>query len=463
MRLTDTSAWIAAGISIGLFAGCGAGWQRTGVADPSVPDAFAAEQSAGTALDTNWYQSFGSSTLNTAIENVRAENLGLAQARNRAEQAQAASRVARAGRLPTLEASLSAGRSRQRTPFGAEQANSFGASVSAAYEADIWGRVAANNDASQLDSAALLLDAAAIEVTLTATATEAWLDGVYARARRALLIEQLAVQEEFLDLLIHRLSAATATALDVEQQRQQLASLEAQLALVSASEARAGHSFSFLQGRFPDPASTGDESTLPELPALPDLGVPADLLQRRPDVVAARLRAEAADARLAAAIADRLPSLRLSGSTFIQSSSLSELFEEILWSVTAGLTASLFDGDRRAAEVDRNEAVLDERVHAYVEALLEAALEVENAVALERGQAEYRDELDGQLEIAEETLALAQAQYREGVTDYVRVLNAIATLQRLEQTRLDAIRQLLGYRIQLYRALGGGWSRPEST
>lgn len=458
------SAWIVTPICTALLGACGTGWQRQGIPDPAVPGAYAtAEDRPVSALDSDWYRLFGSSELDSAIDNVRESNLGLAQARDRVRQAQAAMAAARAGRLPVLDASVSAGRARQQTPFGAEQSNAFGASLSAGYEVDLWGRVAATNDASELEAAALVVDVSAIEVTLTATATEAWLDAVHARAKRVLLREQIEVQDEFLELLLHRLSAATATALDVEQQRQQLASLEGQLALLDASEARAGHTFSFLQGQFPDPSSTGEESELPELPSLPEAGVPADLLQRRPDVVAARIRAEAADARLAAAVAARLPSLRLNGSTFVQSSSLSALFDEILWSVTAGLTAPLFDGGRRAAEVERNDAVLDERIHAYLETLLEAAVEVENAVALERAQSAYREELDDQLRIAEATLALARAQYREGVTDYVRVLTAISTLQRLQQMRLDATRQQLGYRIQLYRALGGGWSRPEST
>ncbi len=443
---------------------CTTGWQRRPLEEPVAPSQFATRLATeGSSVETSWFQAFGSATLNEAVTAARAGNLSIAQAGDRLIQAGALVRQARSGRLPSISSGASAGRARQMSPLGPDQANAFQLSLSAAYEVDLWGRVAAGRDAAVLDAAALATDVATIEVSVTASVVEAWLDGVYSRARRELLLEQIDVQEGYVDLLIHRMSIASATALDVEQQRQQVAALEGQLALLDASEDTAGHRISVLQGLFPNPDATGAESALPSLPLLPDVGVPADLLQRRPDIEAARLRAESADARLAGAIADRLPALRLSGTAFFQATSLSNLFDQLLWSVTAGLTAPLFDGGRRGAEVERNRAVVDERIHAYLAALLTAALEVENALALERAQSAFVLEVDRQLEIATDTLLLARDQYREGVSDYLRVLNAIATLQRLEQSRLDAVRQQLAYRIQLYRALGGGWTRPEST
>ena len=460
--------YLKAGLAVTLVAGlasCTTGWQRRDIAVPETPTTFAhSEEGEPIALDADWYRVFQSPTLDTAIDTLRANNLDLLQARDRIRQAAAGADAARAGQLPRIDAAASAGRSRQPTPpAGAGQSNAFSVSLSAAYEVDLWGRVASARDAAVLDQAALTIDLATIEVTFTASATEAWIDGVYARARRALLLEQIEVQEGYVELLVHRMSIASATALDVEQQRQQVAALQAQLALLDATEARAGHVFSTLQGEFPNPDATGDESTLPALPPLPQVGVPADLLERRPDVVAARVRAEAADARLASAIASRLPSLRLNGSTFVQSTSLTSLFDQILWSVTAGLAAPLFDGGRRQAEVERNRATVDERVHAYLDALITAAFEVENALALEQAQSAFIVQLDAQLEIAADALELSRNQYREGVSDYLRVLGAISTLQQLQQSRLDALRQELAYRVQLYRALGGGWDRPESS
>lgn len=443
---------------------CTTGWQRRPLEEPAAPDAFAGETVAGqSTVDSGWFEAFGSATLDQAVTTARASNLSLAQAGDRVRQAAAMTRLARSGQLPSIDAGASAGRSRQMGPTGPAQANAFQLSLSAAYEVDLWGRISAGRGAAVLDAAALATDVATIEITVTANVVEAWLDGVHARARRELLLQQIEVQEGYVDLLIHRMSIAAATALDVEQQRQQVAALRAQFALLEAAEDTAGHRISVLQGLFPDPAATGDESELPALPPLPDVGVPADLLERRPDVEAARLRAESADARLAVAIADRLPSLRLSGSAFFQATSLSNLFDQLLWSVTAGLVAPLFDGGRRGAEVERNRAVVDERIHAYLGTLLTAAIEVENALTLEQAQTAFLTEIDAQLEIATDTLLLARDQYREGVSDYLRVLTAISTLQQLEQSRLDAVRQQLAYRIQLYRALGGGWSRPEST
>ncbi|MFT6398256.1 MAG: outer membrane protein TolC, partial [Bradymonadia bacterium] len=173
---------------------CTTGWQRRPLDEPVVPDTFSTEVSAAdTTVDASWFELFGSDTLNEAVTNARASNLSLAQAGDRLRQAGAVARQARSGQLPSIEAGASAGRARQMSPVGPEQANTLRLSVSAAYEIDLWGRAAAGRDAALLDAAALATDVATIEVTVTASVVEAWLDGVHSRARRELLEEQIVV------------------------------------------------------------------------------------------------------------------------------------------------------------------------------------------------------------------------------------------------------------------------------
>ena len=198
-------------------------------------------------------------------------------------------------------------------------------------------------------------------------------------------------------------------------------------------------------------------SALPDLPALPALGVPADLLSRRPDVRAAYRRARAADERVTAALAARLPTLRLSASAFLQSGGVAGLFDTLFWNIGAGLAAPLYQGGRLRAEADRAALARDERLALWADTLLVALSEVEEALILEQEQTRYLAELATQLETAERSLALAAQQYQRGVTDYVRVLSAVSALHQLEQTRLAAERQRLSHRVQLYRALGGSW------
>jgi outer membrane protein TolC len=190
------------------------------------------------------------------------------------------------------------------------------------------------------------------------------------------------------------------------------------------------------------------------------LRLPADLLKRRPDVRRAQLSLAAADYRVAAAVADRFPAVRIGGETGFQSSSFGDvgnIFNNWIWSVMANLTWPVFDGGRRKAEVDRTKAVVRERIDAYGQVVLLAIQEVEDALVLERKQAEYLRELEGQVTLARATLREARMRYVNGLNDYLPVLAALQSLQELERSRLTARRNLLTFRVQLYRAMGGAW------
>lgn len=445
------------------LAACTTGWDRQGVPTPdTLPEAFVGEPGPSlSAVADRWWESFESAELNGAVESALDDNLTIQAALARVRQADALAAQTRSGLFPSVDASAAAGRSRQRVPpSGAAQSNQFSVSLDAAYEADVWGRVSAGRAASLLDAEAARLDADAARVSVAAQVVEAWLDGAYARARRVLLEGQRATQQQLLEVVTLRLTAARSTALDIEQQRQQVQALDGQLALVDASEATAALRLGALQGRA---TAESGVALLPTLPPAPTVGVPADLLERRPDVAAARVRADAADARAAQAIADRLPALRLSGSVFLQSTSLSELVDQVLWSLVGSITAPIFDGGRRRAEVERTLAAFDTAVLTYAQTLVDAVVEVETALALEQGQRAFVAELEAQVATSGRALDLARDQYREGVIDYLRVVTAVTAQQRAEQSLLDAQRQLLSYRVQLHRALGGGWFSPSET
>ena len=183
---------------------------------------------------------------------------------------------------------------------------------------------------------------------------------------------------------------------------------------------------------------------------LPETGVPADLLKRRPDIRAAELRVIAADYRVAAAVADRLPAIRLTGNVGYQAHRSSDLFDGVHW---------YFGDEGSPAEVDRTKAVVDELLKAYGQALLVAFQEVEDALAQERNQHDYLGLLQKQVELARQTLDAAQARYVNGQGDYLPVLTALQSRQRLERAYLTAQRDLIISRIQLCRALGGAWAQ----
>jgi NodT family efflux transporter outer membrane factor (OMF) lipoprotein len=426
-----------------------------------VPESFTElDVSAGAAEVERWWEAFGDPQLDELVETALQQNLSLHAALLRVEQAGALIRTNRAGQLPTLDGEVGVNRARQFVPgpVGSFEQTFFTGSLTAAYEIDVWSRVRSGVRAAAQDAIALRSDAEAVAVTLAANVTEAWLDLRYQSSRRSLLERQIETIELYQELVTLRLANGLSTALEVYQQRQQLRALQSQLAPVVSAEGVARNRLAILLGTPPSAFEiTVDQSTLPGPLLFPDTGVPADLLSRRPDVRAAEARAAAADWRVVTAVAERLPSLRLSGSISTQAPNIVDFFDGFFWRIAASAAAPLFDGGRRRAAVDRARLVREEALVNYGQALLTAMGEVEDALVQLLAQRTYMESLEIESENARLTLVSASEQYQQGVADYLRVLTAINTLLSVESTQLQAKRTYLSQQVALYRALGGDW------
>jgi len=416
------------------------------------------------ATPEEWWRDFHDEDLNRLVARGLRDSLQIRAAWARLRQANAVARQAASGKWPQLSFSASAARQKNRfqlsEPIGeiTTRTNQFSASVSAAYEVDLWKRIGSQASGAVLDAQAFRDDVEAMAISMAAEISEAWFDLVLQRAQRKLLTAQLETNTTYLELVQLRFEQGFASALDVYQQQQQVVATRAQLSLVESAIAALGFRLAALLGQPPRTVVAGERDVLPDLPPLPGTGIPADLLERRPDVRAARRRVEAADHRVAAAIAERLPGLRLSGSTSLQDSNIAEIIATPLWSIIASVTQPLFAGGRLEAEVERNRAVVEERLMQYGQVLLVAMTEVESALVQERQQIDNIAALEEQVEIAEKALREARARYREGLIDYLPVLTALQAQQGVELRLLQTRRQLLSYRIQLCRALGGTWT-----
>nr|MBA2663303.1 TolC family protein [Lujinxingiaceae bacterium] len=356
-------------------------------------------------------------------------------------------------------AQASASRARSAVPMiGASTDNRFSLGVAANYELDLWGRLGAGRRAVVYDAEAMRADAQAMAISLTAELTEAYFDVVHNREKALLIETQIATTAQFLELLMVRLASGMASALDVNQQEQQLESLRGQRVLVQGAEDIAIQRLAILVGRSPQTDLSGEATSLVDLPPVPAVGLAASLLANRPDLRAALLRLEAADERSAVAAADRLPSVRLSASIFLQAASLVDLIDEIFWTLTGSIAQPLIDGGRREAELDRAQAVAEERLYVYGQTLLQALFEVQSALVLEARQAEFVGLLAIQQDKAALALDLARERYRQGTIDYLRVLTTLQSFQQVQHLLLDARRRQLGHRVQLCRSLGGSWT-----
>ena len=409
-----------------------------------------------------WWDAMGSSELNRLIDSAMADNFSLSEAWYRLQQARAAAVQAGASLYPELDAFGSAETARRDSAGGSSGSagsQNYELGLTASYEVDLWGRVRSQREAALLDVNATEADLHAAAVSLAAEVALRWVQILSQRLQKQLLEEQLASNSTFLELIELRFRKAMVSALDVYQQKQVVENVRAKIPLVEAQIQLLMHELAVLLGRPPRSGLELNQNQMPSIGQLPPLGLPADLLAARPDVQAAGMRLRAADWQLAEARANRLPALRLGAGARYGPEKLDLLFDTWLLSLAANLTAPIFDGGRRAAEVDRLRATVGENLWTYRRVVLTAVKEVEDALARETRQREHIEALKAVMTAARNGLREAIDRYRNGLSDYLPVLTQLLTVQDLEQNMIAQQEQLILYRIGLYRALGGQWPK----
>lgn len=408
-------------------------------------------------LPDRWWLTFADPTLDRLIDSALSDNLSLQTAWDRLDQARAVARRAGAGLWPEINGEASGSTTRFQTNSQTESRNDFSLGLSASYEVDLWGRINSTQQAAELDAmaSAELLQTAAL--TLTAGVASTWFRLIEQREQIQLLQQQLATNQQTLELVALQFRTGQVSIADLLQQRLVVENRRGELALAKAQEQVLLNQLAVLLGLPPDQAPQLAPASLGSLPPLPATGVYSNLVERRPDVRAAWLQVRAADQRVAAAVADRFPRLSLSGRATTSSEEIEDLFDDWLSSIAANLLAPLVDGGRRRAEVDRTRAAASAALHSYGQTILEALAEVEDALVREQQQLKYLSSLDRQLELAAQATERIRDRYLNGAVDYQRVLASILSEQQLQRTWLTASGELYENRINLCRALAGGW------
>lgn len=408
------------------------------------------------------YESFGDPVLTALIQRALEASPNVAATVSRIRMARAVADQARAARFPVVMATAAATRSSAIQVFGRVDVRAINLSLPIRWELDLYGRYASEHRAAKDLAEASELDYEAMQISLMASVAEAYMDLVGVRAERALVEEQLATNTQYLDLVTLRYETGLASIVDVHQQRQQVATLEAQRDLLEGEEAVTANALMIIVGDTSGNLDTGNRDTLPEVGEPPPQGVPAALFERRPDVRAAALRIEAADKRVRAAIVAQLPAVRLEftpGYVTQRVESSSGLFGGTVsgfqWTASAAADVAVFNGLLGPATAELRRAEVDQAVANYRQAFQNALIEVENAVVLDHQQRQAIENLERQVQFAEETLNSARERYQAGLSDFLPVLTALRTKQAAEQGLLAAKRNLVQLRIQLFRALGG--------
>lgn len=422
-----------------------------------VPERFG---SAGgdARLQNQWWREFDDPALNALVEEALADNPGLDAVRARLRQARAVWRQTDAEAFPSLDLSVGATEGTNVTTNGVEtDARTRSIGLTAGYEVDLWGRIGAQTRGSALTAAASAEAVQTSALTLTAELSRQWYAIAERRQTLALLGAQESTAAKYLEVLRLRFVAGQTRTANLLQQRDLIVSLQAEQAQTRADLATARHALAALLGRSPAQAPEGETVTLPSLPPLPSAGLPAELVQHRPDLRRALFDLRAAEQGVAVAVAQRFPRLNLTGSVNSGSAGWDGLLDNFSRTLVADLLAPLVDGGRRRAEVERSRAVVEEAVANYREAILDAFVEVEDALVREREQRLFLAHVDQRLRLSRQVLERQLDYYRSGEGDFLNVLDAQRSLQTREREFLSARRQLIELRIALYRSLAGGF------
>lgn len=439
----------------------------------NVPTNWTSTAEPGAVVD-QWWLSFGSSNLTAVVKEALRNNFDIKVAVGRMDAAIARARVEGAEQYPWVGADFDARRAKQNfigLPIpgsGGEvlstRSTTYGASLTATWEVDVWGRIRSGVRAALAEVQASEADLAGARQSIAAQSAKAWLAVIEAQRQvriaeaRATSFESTARQllrryerglSEPLDVRLAMASAA-ATRSGLEARRDQLQRVKRQLQI--------------LLGQYPD-AQTGTTNALPDLPSEIPAGLPSGLLERRPDLVAAERRLASADQRLVQAKRAMLPRISLSASGGTSSAELADLVDTdfTVWSLAANAAQPLFQGGRLRAQVAEARANAERLLAEYAKVALTAFGEVEERLEAGAYLAEQEVQLAEELKQSRASLRLAEERYAAGLEIILTVLVSQRAVFDAESSLATVQRQILDNRIDLHLALGGGFTMGEEA
>jgi NodT family efflux transporter outer membrane factor (OMF) lipoprotein len=426
-------------------------------AGPTLPTAFRFE-TGGLATSDQWWRDLQSPVLDSLMDEALRSAPDIRTARARLDQAQAAAAKTGAALWPQLDAGADAARSWTKTKArNVVEADAYGLGLAASYELDLWGRVRSLRQADLLAARASAEDLRTAVLSLSGEIAQAWISLCSARQQLTILRQQQRTNADILSTLERRFSNSLASALDVLQQREAMAENEARIVPLEAETVRLENRLHLLLGKAPGSVDLSSAAALPDAMPLPAAGIPADLLRERPDIRAGWHRLLESGWNVAAAEADRLPALRLTGRFEQDGPDIERIFDNWLANLAASLTAPILDGGARKAEVQRQTAVREERLAAYEKTVFTALSEVDTAVSDVARQFELLRALAAQRELSRAALASARIRYQNGVIAYDTVLSLLLKLQQLDRSLTQEQASLLILQTGLCRSLGKGW------
>jgi NodT family efflux transporter outer membrane factor (OMF) lipoprotein len=413
----------------------------------------------------NWWEVFGDPPLNDLEVQVALSNQDLKIADARLRQARAAIRFNRAAQFPTISTAPSASSAKAADyspnfPSKIQEVNQgdFVLPFDLSYELDFWGRVRRSVAAAREEAQATAGDYETAKLSLQAELAMDYFELRSADAQKQLLDDTVKAYTDNLDLTLRRFKGGVAPKSDVAQAQTQLDTTRVQDTDVTVQRAQFEHAIAILIGKPPAEFSLAAVPLNLQPPAIP-IGLPSELLQRRPDVAAAERRVAEANQQIGIARAAYFPTVTLNGSAGFAGTQASNWFgwPSAFWAVGPTLAQTLFDGGRRRATSESARANYDATVANYRQTSLTAFQEVEDNVAALRILSDEAQQQERAVASAKDSLQLFTNRYKGGVDTYLQVITAQTLELGNERNAIDIQRRRMDASVLLAKALGGGW------
>lgn len=465
----------AAGLAM-LLAGCAVGpdYHR-----PSVDMGSQYKESQGwvqarpaqISLRDDWWRLYQDPVLDGLMNTLQEANLNVAQSAALYREAQATVESVRSGLFPTVGLSSSvtrggggSGQSSNSNFSGNGASNSYSVAGTVSWEADLWGKVRRSVEASRAELQATAADLAATRLSMESSLAQDYFQLRSLDAEKRLYRDTVAAYERSLQVTINRYHVGVSAKADVASAQTQLENARAQMQALDYQRAQYEHAIAVLIGKAPSQFSLAEDNAIGSVPVIP-VGLPALLLQRRPDVAAAERRTAEANAQIGVAEAAWFPDLTLSAQGGFRSGEWARWLTAPMrfWSLGPELAMTLFDAGARSAQVEKARAAYDAQVASYRLTALTALREAEDYLVELRVLAQQQVTQGKALAAARESLQLTTNQYDAGLIDYLSVAQVQTSTLTTERAALAVTTSQLVTSVQLIAALGGGWNESDDA
>jgi len=407
-----------------------------------------------------WWELFHDAQLNELEEQIAVSNQNLKAAAARYDEARALERSDRAGFFPTLTgaASITGTKQSDNRPIAHSNFNDYLMPFTFSYEADVWGRVKHSVESSTASAQATAADLETLNLSLHAELAFDYFQLHGLDAEKQLLDSTVSAYAQALQLTQNRFNGGIATEADVAQAQTQLETVRAQAVDVEVDRAQLEHAIAILTGKTPSGLSVPALALTTPPPAIP-LGLPSELLERRPDIAAAERRIAAANAEIGVARSAFFPILSLVAPAGFEGHSIGTWLSvsSLFWSAGPSIAATLFDGGKRRAVSDQTQAAYQAAAASYQQTVLSAFGDVEDSLSALHILADEAQVQDGAVAAAEHSLAVSTNRYKGGVATYLEVITAQSIALTNERVAVGLLTRRMTSSVQLIKALGGGW------